>query len=332
VSNPAVASEHRNAPGARRAVLMLKPISSELTAGLEERFELIRAWENTSTQSAEGGNDWSQIRALVTTGSHGRVDARFLDKLPRLEIIANWGAGYDQIDVTHAARRGLIITNTPDVMTEDVADLAVGLLLAAIRKLTQADRFVRDRQWPSCEFVLTSSLQGRKVGIVGLGRIGKAIARRLNAFNVDISYHGRRPQLGIPYQFHESLVDMAESSDVLVVSASGGADTQSLIEKRTLAALGASGVLINVARGSVVDEYHLLEALKSKTILAAGLDVFKNEPRISEEFFSLENVVLSPHVGSATARSRQMMNQLVLDNLDAWFKSRQVVTPVGEMG
>ena len=270
-----------------------------------------------------------RIRGLAAGGTV-RVDAAILDHLPALEVIANFGVGYDRVDVAAAKARGVVVTNTPDVLNEEVADLTIGLLLATIRNLPQADRFVREGRWLKGAFPLSSSLRDRTIGILGLGRIGKAIAHRLEAFGVPIAYHGRSRQSGVPYTYHASLLDMARAVDTLILIAPGSADTDGLVGAEVLKALGPQGVLINVARGTLVDEPALIRALQDGTILAAGLDVFRDEPRVPDELLALPNVVLLPHVGSGSVHTRNAMGQLVLDNLLAWFDGRGPLTPVPE--
>jgi lactate dehydrogenase-like 2-hydroxyacid dehydrogenase len=252
------------------------------------------------------------------------------DKLPNLEILASFGVGYDHVDAAEAARRNIIVTNTPDVLNDEVADLTLGLLLATIRQLPQADRFLRDGKWLKGNFPLSPTLRGRKIGIVGLGRIGKAIAQRVEAFGVAVAYHGRSPQPDVPYPYHGTARELAEASDVLIVIIPGGGATKHLIDAEVLKALGPNGILINVARGTVVDEQALIEALRSRTILSAGLDVFEDEPRVPQELIDMEHVVLLPHVGSATDHTRGAMGKLVADNLVSWFSGQGPMTPVAE--
>ncbi|GJE11253.1 2-hydroxyacid dehydrogenase [Methylobacterium longum] len=270
-----------------------------------------------------------RIRGLCVGGQVG-IDGALMDRLPNLEIIANFGVGYDAVDAAEAHRRGVIVTNTPDVLTDEVADLAIGLVLATLRRLPQADRYLREGHWPKAPFPLTASLRGRRVGILGLGRIGRAIAKRLESFGVEIAYHGRRRQSDAPYAYHDSLVGLAQAVHVLIVVAPGGSDTRGLVDTAVLEALGPEGILVNVARGSLVDEAALTAALKAGTILGAGLDVFENEPHVPSDLAALENTVLLPHVGSASEHTRAAMAQLVVDNVISWFEGRGPLTPVGE--
>ncbi len=272
----------------------------------------------------------SGVRGVAMAGNHKRFDAALMDQLPHLEIIANFGVGYDSIDANAAAARKIIVTNTPDVLTEEVADLALGLLLCTVRELPQADRHLRAGKWLSAGYPLTTSLRTRKVGIVGLGRIGKSVARRLAAFDVPIAYHGRTRQEDVAYRYYPSLLKMAEDVDTLVSVAPGGASTHHIINADVLKALGPDGILINVGRGSVVDEQALVEALRNKVIRSAGLDVFEDEPRVPAELMAMDHVVLLPHVGSGTHHTREGMGQLQVDNLVNWFAGKGPVSPVAE--
>ena len=294
---------------------------------LESTFEVHRA-----TGAAIDGlvaRHGPAIRAVATRG-RDRLDAALLARLPALEIIANFGVGYDSIDLDAAARRGIVVTNTPDVLNDEVADFAVALLLATVRRLPQADRFVRSGRWLQGNFPLGPTLRDRTVGLVGMGRIGKRIAQRLSAFEVPIVYHSRTARPDVPYRHYPDLLAMAKDVDTLLAILPGGPATKGLIDAAVLAALGPDGILINVARGSVVDEPALVEALRSGTILAAGLDVFADEPRVPQPLLELDNVVLLPHVGSATRHTRGLMGRLVVDNLLSWFEGRGPLTPVPE--
>jgi len=267
-----------------------------------------------------------EIRALVTR-SNLEVPAALVERLPSLEIIATNGVGYDLIPLALAARRGIVVTNTPDVLNAAVAELCIGSLLALLRQLPQADRYVREGRWRNANFPLTTSLAGKQVGIVGLGRIGKDIARRLEPFGVTLAYHGRSDQQ-LAWRFEPDLVVLARDAEILIVAAPGGRETARMISAPVLDALGPQGILVNVARGSLVDQEALLAALQDRRIAGAALDVFDNEPDIDARFFGLENVLLMPHIGSATQETRAAMAQLMLDNLRSWFASGRVLTPV----
>jgi lactate dehydrogenase-like 2-hydroxyacid dehydrogenase len=276
--------------------------------------------------------EWApRIRAIAMTGGHAPVDEAYLRQYPKLEIISSFGVGYDNIDAKAAARLGITVTNTPGVLDDEVADTTLGLMIMTVRQLPQSERYLRAGQWSAKgAYPLSPSLRGRTVGILGLGRIGKAIATRVNAFGLEVVYHGRRAQTDVPYRYYASLVDMAKSVDILIVVAPGGPGTRHIINSEVLEALGPDGVLINVARGSLVDERALIEALRNKTILAAGLDVFDNEPSVPQELIALENAVLLPHVGSASVKTRQAMAECVVSNLFAWADRKPPLTPVPE--
>lgn len=268
----------------------------------------------------------ADVRAIVTR-SNLEVPAALVERLPNLEIIATNGVGYDLIPLGLAARRGIVVTNTPDVLNAAVAELCVGALLSLMRRLPQADRHVREGRWPAANFPLTASLAGKRVGIAGLGRIGKDIARRLEPFGVALAYHGRSDQQ-LVWRFEPDLAALARDVDILIVAAPGGADTARMIDARVLDALGPQGYLVNIARGSLVDQEALLAALAQDRIAGAALDVFDHEPDVDPRFFGLENVLLLPHIGSATVEARAAMAELMLENLRGWFERGQVLTPV----
>ena len=272
-----------------------------------------------------------RIRALAMTGAHAPLDEAYMRQYPNLEIIASFGVGYDNIDAKAAARLGIIVTNTPGVLDDEVADTALGLMIMTVRQLPQAERYLRAGQWSAKgAFPLSPSLRGRVVGILGLGRIGKAIATRVTGFGLEIVYYGRRAQADVPYRYYPSLIDLAKASDVLIVVAPGGPGTRHIINAEVLEALGPDGVLINIARGSLVDERALIEALRTGKILAAGLDVFENEPSVPQELIALDNAVLLPHVGSASVKTRRAMAECVVSNVLAWADGKPPVTPVPE--
>ena len=265
------------------------------------------------------------------TGGHAPLDEAYMRKFPKLEIISSFGVGYDNIDAKAAARLGVTVTNTPGVLDDEVADTTLGLMIMTVRQLPQSERYLRAGHWAAKgNFPLSPSLRGRTVGILGLGRIGKAIAKRVSAFGLDVVYHGRQAQADVAYPYYPSLIDMAKASDVLIVVAPGGPATRHIINAEVLQALGPDGVLINVSRGSLVDEKALIKALRNKTILAAGLDVFENEPSVPPELIALENTVLLPHVGSASVRTRRAMAECVVSNVFAWADGKPPVSPVPE--
>jgi lactate dehydrogenase-like 2-hydroxyacid dehydrogenase len=270
-----------------------------------------------------------RIRGLVQGG--GTVTpTSLLDALPGLEIISVFGVGYDGVPTDYCRARGIKVTNTPDVLTDDVADVAVGLILMTGRGFVRANRFVHAGEWVRRGPELTTKLGGRSVGILGLGRIGKAIAERVQAMRMRVSYTGRKPQ-DVPYHYVPDVTALARAVDFLVVACPGGPATRHLVDEAVLNALGAKGTLINIARGSIVDEPALVRALANKTIKAAGLDVFENEPNVPAELLGMENVVLLPHVGSATRETRQAMGDLCKANLDEWFGRRSVLTLIPEL-
>jgi lactate dehydrogenase-like 2-hydroxyacid dehydrogenase len=281
---------------------------------------------NVSELSAAQRADIQGIAAMTT------ISGSFMAELPNLKIVANFGVGYDAVDSHYAGANGIMVTNTPDVLTEEVADTAIGLLLNTIRELSAAERHLRAGDWEAKgNYRLTPlTLRGRKVGIFGMGRIGAAIAKRLEAFGVSIAYHNRRQVDGLGYDYHATLVDLARAVDTLIIVVPGGDSTRHAINAEVLAALGPNGVLINIGRGTTVDEPALIAALTNRTIAAAGLDVFENEPHVRPEFMTLPNVVLLPHVGSASVHTRDAMGNLCVDNLASWFSGKGAITPVPE--
>jgi len=272
-----------------------------------------------------------RVRGIAVTYTNQKVDAALMARLPCLEIVSTFGVGYDHVDAKWAGEHGIVATNTPEVLNEEVADTALGLLLCTVREFPQAERYVRAGKWLAKGYPLSkATLRDRTVGMVGMGRIGKAIVRRLESFGVPIVYHTRNPQPGVPYRQYPKLVDMARDVDTLLVIVPGGPATQNMINAEVLDALGPNGILINMARGSVVDEPALIRALQQKKILSAGLDVYVNEPDVPQELIAMENVVLFPHLGSASEWTRTKMDQLVVDNLAAWAAGKGPLTPVAE--
>jgi lactate dehydrogenase-like 2-hydroxyacid dehydrogenase len=273
----------------------------------------------------------AKIRGAAVTYSTVRCDGGVMAMFPKLEIVSSFGVGYDHVDANHAREHNIVVTNTPDVLTEEVADVAMGLLIATLREFIKADRYLRSGLWTTQQYPLSAgSLRDRKVGIVGMGRIGQAIGRRLEASLVPVVYHSRNPVSSVSYKHYPDLIEMAKAVDTLVVIVPGGPATAKMINADVLKALGPRGVIVNVARGSVVDEEALIAALKSGTILAAGLDVFAKEPAVPDELKAMQNVVLLPHIGSASVVTRNAMDQLVVDNLKAWFAGKPPLTPIAE--
>ncbi|HEY2757377.1 MAG TPA: 2-hydroxyacid dehydrogenase [Pseudolabrys sp.] len=272
-----------------------------------------------------------KVRAVAVAYTADKIGAAFMQQFPKLEQISSFGVGYDHIDAKWAGEHGIVVTNTPDVLNEEVADTALGLLLCTVREFPQADRYVRAGKWLEKHYPLSkATLRNRTVGMVGMGRIGKAIARRLEAFGVPVVYHSRNPQAGVSYKYYPKLTDMARDVDTLMVIVPGGAATRGMINAEVLKALGPNGILINMARGSVVDEQALIKALKDRTIFSAGLDVVLNEPHVPKELIEMEHIVLFPHLGSASEATRAAMDQLVVDNLLAWASGKPPLTPVPE--
>ena len=270
------------------------------------------------------------VRAIITGNNPLKITADYMRQFPRLELVANFGVGYDKIDAVWAGTHAITVTNTPGVLDEEVADTAMALVLATVRQLPAAERHLRAGRWPEGAFPLSSSLRGRTMGILGLGRIGRAIARRAAGFGLTIIYHGRRPQPGAPYLYVPTLLGLAEAADILVIATPGGAATRALVGGPVFDALGPDGILINIARGSVVDEGALIAALRAGTIQAAGLDVFADEPRVPRELIEMDHVVLLPHVGSASHATRDAMGRLVVDNVLSWAAGKGPLTPVAE--
>jgi hydroxypyruvate reductase len=268
-----------------------------------------------------------RIRGVVANGE-AKLPRELIAQLPKLEVVSVFGVGYDGVDVAAAHERGVPVTNTPEVLNDDVADLALGLLLAVARRIPQADRFVREGGWPKGPMPLARKLSGSKLGVVGMGRIGQAIAQRALAFRMDVAYTARSPRANVDYTYYPSAEALAAAVDFLVVITPGGAATRGMIDAKVLKALGPEGYLVNVARGSVVDEAALIEALQNGTIAGAGLDVFVAEPNVPEALRAMNNVVLTPHIGSGTRQTREAMGQLVFDNLAAHFAGKPLLTPV----
>ncbi|MGE3246762.1 MAG: 2-hydroxyacid dehydrogenase [Beijerinckiaceae bacterium] len=314
-------------------VLVPVPLPRFILERLEPRFTVHKLWDAEARKSLPDDLA-SRIRAIatgvpiLTEGVACPVDSAFMQRFPNLEIVANLGVGYDNIDAKWAAAHGIRITNTPDVLTEETADTAFGLLLNTVREFAAAERYLRDGKWLEKPYRLTASLRGRTMGILGLGRIGKAIARRAEGFGLKIVYHSRRevPDAGYPYC--PDLMALARACDVLMIVVPGGPDTNNLVDAKVIAALGPEGILINIARGTIVDEAALIEALQKRTILGAGLDVFACEPEVPEALLALDNAVLLPHVGSASNVTRDAMNQLVVNNLLAWRDGKPLLTPI----
>ena len=304
----------------------------QVAEGMAQIFDV--HWLNKAASHASLIAEIGPKVIAICTGAHTGVktDAAMMAQLPNLKIIGNVGVGYDSIDTAAAAQRGIVVTNTPDVLNEEVADTALGLLISTVRELPQSESYLRAGRWAKeGDYPLTvGSLRDRKVGMIGLGRIGKAITRRLEAFGIPVSYFGRTKQANVAYPFYSDLVAMARDVDTLIAILPGGAATQNIVNAEVLAALGPRGVFINMARGSIMDEAALKAALRAKTILAAGLDVYANEPKFDTDLLTIPNLVMLPHVGSASVLTRNRMGQLVVDNLAAFAAGKPPLTPVPE--
>lgn len=308
-------------------ILVPGKLNAATFESLKSKFDVIHLADRDLSKLSD-----AQKRAIVGVAQSGGFDEGMIDALPKLEIIANFGVGYDGVDARHAASKGVMVTNTPDVLTDEVADTTIALLLFAVRELNQAETHLRAGKWESeGNYPLTATtLRGRTAGIMGLGRIGMAIARRLEGFDVEIEYHNRSKRDDVAYPYHDTLLDLARSVDTLIVAAPGGATTEKAVNAEVLKALGADGVVINIGRGTTIDEAALIEALENGTIKAAGLDVFEREPHVPERLRKLPNTVLLPHVGSASVHTRGLMGDLVVNNLVHWFEGKKPISPVGE--
>ena len=319
-----------NASSGKIDLLIYGPSKPIVDNGFPDQF-VLHSFETTADLERLTPAVAERIRGAAVTYNSVRGDSKTLARFPKLEIVSSFGVGYDHIDANYAREHDIVVTNTPDVLTEEVADVAMGLLIATLREFVKADRYLRSGHWQTQNFPLSAgSLRDRTVGMVGMGRIGQAIARRLEASRVPVVYHSRKPADGVSYQHYPDLLEMAKAVDTLVVIVPGGAGTAKMVNAEVMKALGSRGVIINVARGSVVDEPALVSALKSGTILAAGLDVFEKEPNVPDELRTMQNVVLLPHIGSASVVTRNAMDQLVVDNLKAWFAGKPPLTPVAE--
>ncbi|OMO66664.1 hypothetical protein COLO4_30431 [Corchorus olitorius] len=307
-------------------VLMTYPMNDYLEQQLDKRCNLHKLWtvpEKSGFLSVHSNS----IRAVVGNSIVG-ANAELIEALPKLEIVATCSVGLDKIDLAKCREKGIRVTNTPDVLTDDVADLGIWLMLAVLRQLCQCDQHVRSGKWKNGDYMLTTKFTGKRVGILGLGRIGMAIAKRAEAFSCTISYFSRTEKPETKYKYYPSLVHLAANSDILVVACALTEETRHIINREVIDALGPKGVLINIARGAHVDESELVSALVDGRLGGAGLDVFENEPQVPEELFQLDNVVLLPHVGTATVGTRQAMADLVIDNLEAHFLNKPLLSPV----
>lgn len=306
-------------------VIQIGRLQASTEAALDE-FDTHALWKEADPAAFLAKNGASFV-GMATSARFG-ADAKLMDALPNLKVISNFGVGYDTIDIEAARKRGITVANTPDVLTDCVADLAIGLAIDVARGLGAAERFVRRGDWLKAQFPLQTRFSAKKMGILGLGRIGQAIAKRAAGFDMTIRYHNRKPVAGAAYEYVASLVELARWSDFLVIAAAGGAGTRNLVSADVLDALGPQGFLVNIARGTVIDEPALVRALTEKRIAGAALDVFVDEPNIPTALMELDNVVLLPHIASATNETRAAMGNLVIENLRAFFANGRVLTPV----
>lgn len=311
-----------------RRVLQVGPLRPSLAEKLRTSYAAHVLPDGESDRAAFLAEHAGEITVAVTSGRTG-VDAELMSALPRLGAVVHFGVGYDTTDVEEAARRGIAVSNTPDVLTDCVADTAVGLMIDVLRQFSAADRYVRAGRWPiDGDYPLTRQVSNTRVGIVGLGRIGRVIAHRLSAFGCSIRYHNRRRVVDAPFTYVASPVELAREVDVLIVAAAGGAETRHLIDRDVIDAIGVNGYVINISRGSVIDEDALVDALTAGRLAGAGLDVFADEPRVPDALLAMDNVVLLPHVASGTEQTRAAMENLTLRNLGQFLETGELVTPV----
>jgi lactate dehydrogenase-like 2-hydroxyacid dehydrogenase len=313
----------------KREVVLVGPLKPVVVKGLDAICTVHKAAETADHDAFFKAH--ADVRAIACSDTAYRIPGTLMAHFPKLELVSSFGVGYDHMDVKYASTHNVVLTNTPNVLTEEVADTALGLLLCTVRELPQAERFVRAGKWLERGYPLTrATLRNRTVGMLGMGAIGQAIARRLDAFGVPVVYHTRKPRRDVNYLHCPNLIEMARTVDILMVIVPGGPGTANLVNAEVLDALGPDGILINMARGSVVDEPALIKALQEKRIMAAGLDVFAKEPNVPAELIAMDNVVLLPHLGSASVYTREKMDQLVVDNIAAWAADKAPLTPVAE--
>jgi len=307
-------------------VLLVTPLMRSAMDELDRSYRVHRLYE-ADDRDRFVADIGTNVRGIATDG-HAGASAALMEALPKLEIVSCYGVGVDAVDLSYAASRNVKVTNTPGVLNDDVANLGVGLLLAASRGIVSGDRFVRDRRWLKGNMSLRHSVRDKPVGILGLGRIGKDIARKLGVFGCEIVYHGRHEQPDEPYRYYADLVGMARECDYLIVICPGSDETRNMVNREVMDALGPDGTLINVARGSVVDEPALVSALRDGRLGGAALDVFADEPRVPEALLTMDNVIVQPHQASATVETRQAMGDLMIRNLALHFSGQAVATPV----
>jgi lactate dehydrogenase-like 2-hydroxyacid dehydrogenase len=309
-------------------LLLIGALYGPTMAQLDAAYNVHRYWE-AADKPALLKQIAGDCQAIATSGGHG-LSADVVKALPKLKIVASFGVGYDSVDTAACKAAGVHVTNTPDVLTDCVSDTTWALILTTVRKTVAYDKFVREGKWLKGNAPLTDKVWGEKLGIIGLGRIGKAIARRAEGFGMQIAYHGRNKQAGVPYTYYATPLELARNVKILVVVTPGGKDTDKIVSGAVIEALGPKGYLINISRGSTIDEPAMIKALAEGKLGGAGLDVFVDEPKVPEALFKLDNVVLQPHVGSATHHTRTAMGQMVVDNLAAWFAGKPLPSEVAE--
>ena len=310
----------------RPAVLLMAPLYEPIEQALQAQFDCLRLPEPPARQ-AFLASVADRVTAVATHATVG-IDRATIEALPKLKVVSNFGVGIDTTDLAACNEHGVTVCNTPDVLTEEVADMALGLTLAAVRQIPQGDHYVRTGQWLRAAMPLTQSMQGRRVGIVGLGRIGRAIAIRCAAFNTEIGYYGPNRKDDVSYRYFDNVTELAQWSDILIAACPGGPATHRIVSAQALDALGKDGVFVNIARGSVVDQEALIARLANGSLASAGLDVFDNEPHVPQALIDMPHVVLQPHQGSASVATRMAMTELVVGNLVAWFNGEPLLTPV----
>lgn len=307
-------------------LIMIAPVAPKVMAALSDNFTIIKYWE--ATDKKEFLSNLKGVKFMATNG-HDGCNAALMDALPALNTISSFGVGYDGIDVKAANERGIRVTNTPDVLNDAVAELSIGLMLALCRRIVDADTYTRNGKWLDSNYPLTGELTGATLGILGLGRIGKEIARRAQAFKMHVVYHGRSEQEYEPYPYYDNLEEMATNCDWIIAVVPDNAATRKLVDRKVLKALGPEGAIVNLGRGSLIDEPVMIEMLKSGELGGAALDVFEEEPKMSEDLWKMPNVVLSPHQGSGTHKTRVAMGELVVQNLLRAKANRPLISEVG---
>lgn len=311
----------------KAAIVQIGPLGEEIDGQLQARYDVLRLWEQPGgieTRARTG------ITAVVTSVRHG-CKAALIERLPDLRAICSWGVGYETLDVAAAHAHGIAVSNTPEVLDDCVADLAWGLLIAAARRIAVGDRYVKGGEWHAIgAFPLSTRVSGKRLGVLGLGRVGEAIARRGSGFSMEVRYHNRRERPALPYGYAASLRELASWADFLVVACEGGPATRHLVSAEVIDAVGPQGIIVNIARGSVIDQPAMVRALQEGRLGGAGLDVLEDEPAVPPALMGMDQVVLMPHVGSATRETRRAMGQLVLDNLASFMAGRGLLTPIAK--